>query len=129
MSPGGARQTRGSAARSSGRRAEALCALILMLKGYRILGFRVPTRLGEIDILAARGGVLAIVEVKRRDSLQTALQAVTPQQRDRLRRAGLQIGAATPRLSGLSVRLDLIAIAPGFLIRHIPDAWPIDGAA
>lgn len=121
----GARQARGKAARVSGRRAETLCALLLMLKGYRILGFRVPTRLGEIDILAARGGILAVVEVKRRGDRAAALQAVTPEQRDRLRRAGAQIGAATPRLKGLSVRLDLIAIAPGGLPRHIPDAWPL----
>ena len=122
----GARQARGKAARVSGRRAEVLCALMLMLKGYRILGFRVPSRQGEIDILATRGGVLAVVEVKHRGDPATALQAVTPEQRDRLRRAGAQIGAATPRLSGLSVRLDLIAIAPGRLPRHIPDAWPTD---
>lgn len=121
-----ARQARGKAARLSGRRAEVTCALLLMLKGYRILGFRVPTRLGEIDILATRGGVLAVVEVKRRGDPTTALQAVTTEQRERLRRAGAQIGAATPRLSGLSVRLDLIAIAPGRLPRHIPDAWPTD---
>lgn len=121
-----ARQARGKAARLSGRRAEVICTLLLMLKGYRILGFRVPTRLGEIDILATRGGVLAVVEVKRRGDPATALQAVTAEQRERLRRAGAQIGAATPRLSGLSVRLDLIAIAPGRLPRHIPDAWPTD---
>jgi putative endonuclease len=122
----GARQARGKAARVSGRRAEVVCALLLMLKGYRILGFRVPTRLGEIDILATRGDVLAVVEVKRRVDPATALQAVTPEQRDRLRRAGAQIGAATPRLKDLSVRLDLIAIAPGRLPRHIPDAWPMN---
>jgi putative endonuclease len=121
----GARRARGAAARVSGRRAEVLCALLLMLKGYRILGFRVPTRLGEIDILCTRGSVLAVVEVKRRSDPATALQAVRPEQRDRLRRAGAQIGAATPRLNGLSVRLDLIAIAPGGLPRHIPDAWPM----
>ncbi len=122
--PTRSRGARGAAARVSGRRAEVLCTLLLMLKGYRILGFRVPTRLGEIDILATRGGVLAVVEVKRRSDAATALQAVTIEQRDRLRRAGAQIGAATPRLNGLSVRLDLIAIAPGGLPRHIPDAWP-----
>ena len=120
------RGARGKAARVSGRRAEVLCALLLMLKGYRILGFRVPTREGEIDILATRGGVLAVVEVKRRADTATALQAVTAEQRGRLRRAGGQIGAATPRLNGLSVRLDLIALAPGRLPRHIRDAWPSD---
>jgi putative endonuclease len=122
---GRVRRLRGASARRSGRRAETLAALLLMLKGYRILGFRVPTRLGEIDILATRGGVLAVIEVKRRAGRDAALQAVTPEQRDRLRRAGAQIGAATPRLSGLSVRLDLIAVAPVGWPRHIADAWPL----
>jgi putative endonuclease len=120
-----ARRARGRWARRSGRRAETLAALLLLLRGYRILGLRVPSRQGEIDILAARGGVLAVIEVKRRTSLEAALDAVTPDQRDRLRRAGAQIAAATPRLSKLSVRLDLIAIAPGGWPRHIADAWPM----
>lgn len=120
-----ARRARGRSARRSGRRAETLAALLLLLRGYRILGLRVPSRHGEIDILAARGGVLAVIEVKRRTSLEAALDAVTPDQRDRLRRAGAQIAAATPRFSKLSVRLDLIAIAPGGWPRHIADAWPM----
>ena len=32
-------------------------------------------------------------------------------------------------LRDLSVRLDLIGIAPGRLPRHIPDAWPEDSGA
>ena len=96
-----------------------------MLKGYRILGFRVPSRQGEIDILAVRGAVLAVIEVKRRGDAAQALAAVSADQRERLRRAGSQIAAATPRLSKLSVRLDLIAIAPGGWPRHIADAWPL----
>lgn len=123
-----ARRLRGSAARTSGRRAEVLCAILLMLKGYRILGFRVPSRQGEIDILAARGGILAVIEVKRRADLADALQAVRADQRDRLRRAGAQIAAASPRLNRLSVRLDLIALAPGRLPSHIPNAWPMDAS-
>ena len=51
------RGARGKAARLSGRRAEVACALLLMLKGYRILGFRLETRLCEIDLLAQRGDV------------------------------------------------------------------------
>jgi putative endonuclease len=75
------RQARGAAARLSGRRAEVVAALWLMAKGYRILGFRLVTPLGEIDLLAQRGGVLAVVEVKSRTSLEAALEAVTYEQR------------------------------------------------
>ena len=118
-----ARRIRGALARRSGRRAEAWAALWLMAKGYRILGFRLRTRLGEIDLLAQKGRVLAVVEVKSRTTLEAALAAVTPEQRDRLRRAGQAAAGARPRLKDLAVRLDLIALAPGRLPRHRPDAW------
>ncbi|RAK67319.1 YraN family protein [Phenylobacterium kunshanense] len=118
-----ARSARGAAARLSGRRGEVLAAIWLMAKGYRILGFRLKTRQAEIDLLAQRGDVLAVVEVKRRTSLEVALETVTPDQRERLRRAGLAIAAGRPALRGCGVRVDLLALAPGRLPRHIPDAW------
>ena len=120
---GHVRQARGRAARQTGRRAEVLAALWRMAKGYRILGFRLKTRQAEIDLLALRGKVLAVVEVKRRTSLLAALETVSLDQRTRLRRAGLALAASRPALQSAAVRLDLIALAPGRLPRHIPDAW------
>lgn len=118
-----ARAARGAAGRVSGRRAEVAAALVLMLKGYRILGFRLKTPQAEIDILALRGRTLVAVEVKRRTTLAAALEAVTHDQRDRLRRAAANLAARRPSLAGASVRLDLVALAPGRLPVHIPDAW------
>lgn len=117
------RRARGAAARISGRRGEVWAALWLMAKGYRILGFRLKTPQAEIDLLALRGGVLAVVEVKRRTTIAAALEAVSADQRDRLRRAGANLAARRPGLQGAAVRLDLIALAPGRLPRHSPDAW------
>ncbi|HEX4712333.1 YraN family protein [Phenylobacterium sp.] len=117
------RQARGAAARLSGRRAEVVAALWLMAKGYRILGFRLRTPQAEIDLLAVRGKVLAVVEVKQRTNLLIALETVTFDQRERLRRAGASLAAGRPSLADASVRLDLIALAPGKLPRHIRDAW------
>ena len=119
----GVRSARGAAGRLSGRRAEVAAALVLMLKGYRILGFRLKTPQAEIDILALRGRTLVAVEVKRRTSLVAALEAVSHDQRERLRRAAVNLAARRPSLSGASVRLDLVALAPGRLPVHIPDAW------
>lgn len=117
------RVARGAAARRSGRRAEVVAVAWLMAKGYRIVGFRLKTPQAEIDVLAKRGDVLAVVEVKSRTSLEVALDTVTFDQRDRLRRAGAQLAANRPGLSRCAVRLDLMALAPGKLPRHIPDAW------
>jgi len=100
-----------------------IAVLWLMAKGYQILGFRLRTPQGEIDILARRGRVLAVVEVKSRLTLDEALIAVTPRQRDRLRRAAEALASRRRALNGLNVRLDLFALAPGGGPRHIADAW------
>ena len=120
------RRARGAAARLSGRRGEVLAALWLMAKGYRILGFRLRTPQGEIDLLVRRGSVLAAVEVKARTSLEAALEAVSLTQRQRLRRAIRALAARRHGLEDAQVRLDLMALAPGRFPRHIPDAWSQD---
>jgi putative endonuclease len=117
------RTLRGGRAREDGRWAEVIAAAWLMAKGWRIIGFRLRSRLGEIDLLARRGSVLAVVEVKRRTTLEAALDAVTPKQAERLRRAASALVASRPGLQGLEVRLDMVALAPGRRPRHIPDAW------
>lgn len=122
-----ARRLRGTAARLSGRRGEILAALWLMAKGYRILGFRLRTPLGEIDLLASRGPVLAAVEVKARTTIDAALGAVSLAQRQRLRRALAALAARRRAFATSRLRLDLVALAPGRLPRHIPDAWSEDG--
>lgn len=122
------RALRGARGRDSGRRAEVWAAVWLMLKGYRILGFRLKTPQGEVDLLARRGGVLAVVEVKRRGDLDAALAAVSADQRARLRRAGAALAARSPALRALAVRLDLVACAPGRRPRHLAGAWPQDAA-
>jgi len=117
------RRNRGLKARQTGRAAEALAALWLMVRGYRILAFRSRTHGVEIDLLARRGGVLAVVEVKARGSLAEAMEAVTPVQQARLHRAA-EAMCGRPGFEGLSVRLDLMALAPGRWPRHVPNAWP-----
>ena len=117
------RAARGTKARREGRRAEWIVALLLMAKGWRILGMRLRTPQGEVDLAAERGGVLAIVEVKRRRSIEEALRAVSPAQQARLRRAGAALMMQGGRNKPAVVRLDLVALAPGRWPRHIADAW------
>ena len=121
------RRLRGAAARRSGRRAEVLAALWLMFKGYRVLGFRLRTPQAEIDLLVARRGVLAAVEVKSRTSAAAALEAVGYPQRQRLRRALASLAGRKRGYEQAQLRLDLLALAPGHFPRHIPDAWSEDG--
>lgn len=111
--------------------AEVIATLLLMVKGYQILGFRLRTKQGEIDLLARRGRWLCIVEVKRRATVELALQAITPVQRQRLLLAGRALAERRPALRQLDMRLDLIALAPGRFPRHLrnilADSVPPDG--
>ena len=108
----------GGVAHKAGHRSEWLAAAWLMAMGYQILGFRLKTRAGEIDILARRGRVLAVVEVKRRATLEAALAALGPDQYDRLVAAGRSVLRQRPSLAGHVLRIDMVALAPGRFPRH-----------
>lgn len=68
-------------AQAWGVTAEYLCLLLLVCKGYSILALRHRNSMGEIDIIAVRGKILAMIEVKARASETDALESVTMQKR------------------------------------------------
>lgn len=68
-----------------GALAEYLAVAWLLLTGYRILAFRYRTKLGEIDVIAAKGRLIACVEVKARRDVATAIDAVSPLAQARIR--------------------------------------------
>jgi putative endonuclease len=70
-----------------GRLSEWVAAALLIAKGYRILGRRVRTPYGEIDLIAVRGPRIAFVEVKRRRTRADAEAALNLRQAARLSRA------------------------------------------
>lgn len=112
------RQALGGQAFREGHGAEWIAAAYLMLKGYQILGFRLKTRGVEIDILARKGKTAVVVEVKRRATLEAALNAVHSQQLERLRAAGAALLRQRPSLAGLELRIDTVALAPKRIPRH-----------
>ncbi|NJC40830.1 putative endonuclease [Brevundimonas alba] len=114
----GWRVSLGALSHREGHRSEWLAALLLMSRGYQLLGFRLKTRAGEIDILARRGRTLAVVEVKRRATLELALTALTAKQYERLLAAGRAVLRQRPSLAGHLLRIDMVALAPGRLPRH-----------
>lgn len=111
------------AAEARGRIAESRAALLLRLKGYRILGRRVRTPLGEIDIVAKRGNLLAVVEVKARPDSASAIEALTPRQRERIERASEWLVSRRPEWMELDRRFDLITLTASGWPRHLSDAW------
>lgn len=110
-----------------GRTAEALAALALRLKGYRIAARRVRTPAGEIDLVARRGNVVAFVEVKARASHAQAAEALSAPQRRRIVRAAAHYIAANPGLAGMTQRFDAVLVAPRKWPQHVISAWRESG--
>ena len=108
----------GSRSHRAGHAAEWMAVALLMARGYQVLGFRLKAAGVEIDILARKGRTLAVVEVKRRSTLEAALTALTPAQYDRLLAAGRAVLRQRPSLAGHVLRIDTVALAPGRFPRH-----------
>ncbi len=113
------RQAKGGTAFRAGHAAEWVAAFWLIMRGYRVLGFRLKSRAGEIDLLVCRGPVLAVVEVKRRATMEAALLALKPVQYNRLIAAGEAIRRNRPGLQRLDLRIDMVALAPWRVPRHL----------
>jgi len=117
-----ARGDRRVRAERAGRRAETIAALFLRAKGFVIVARRARTPVGEIDILARRGRLLAVVEVKARADRAAEGTAVPPAARRRIERAAEAIVSQRPELAALDRRFDVVFVR-GVLPRHAPDAW------
>ncbi len=109
-------------AEKSGREGERRAALWLRAKGWRILGERVRTPRGEIDLVAKRGGMIAFVEVKWRRS-KDALDLAIDENRLARVAAAVECVAHEYATAGEDIRVDVILLAPGSLPRHIANAW------
>jgi len=72
---------------SAGIWAERLAALYLRVAGYRILAMRLKTYGGEADIVAKKGNVIVVCEVKFRRRHNDAAYSIAPRQLARLERA------------------------------------------
>ena len=96
-----------------GRRGEAQAADYLRRRGYRIIEAGYRSRYGEIDLIAEKRGIVAIVEVKTRsgDRFAQALEVVDGPKRRRIRLTALQWLAQQEREPQL--RFDVIEVYPG----------------
>jgi putative endonuclease len=121
------KRDRRKAAENHGRRSERFAALFLTCKLYRVIGSRVKTRAGELDLVAmSPSGVLCFVEVKARTLEKDAVEAVSVRQRQRIARAAALYLGARPSLRHKSVRFDAVLVTPRHWPRHLKDAWRPD---
>ena len=109
-----------------GKFGEELAVAFLEVNGYEILEVNWFFDKAEIDIIAQKGIVLAVVEVKTRSSLEFGL----PQEFVKPKKIQLLVKAineyVTQKDLDLEVRFDIIAIHKEnneFVIDHIEDAF------
>ena len=109
-------------AERGGRRGEQLASLWLRLRGWQILARRARTPVGEVDLVARRGNMVAFVEVKAR---ATAAEADFALDEYRLRRVAAAAEALAPRFvrAGDDMRVDAMFIVPWRLPRHLENVW------
>ncbi|MBA3880511.1 MAG: hypothetical protein C0500_12435 [Sphingobium sp.] len=110
------------AAEERGREGETLAAAHLKRLGWTIVAERVRTRVGEVDLIAKRKGLVAFVEVKVRATAAELDFAIDERRLARVA-AAAEVLAATYATDGEDIRIDVILIAPGAKPRHIENAW------
>ncbi len=116
-------EARGRAADTRGREAESRARAALEAEGWAILGSRIRTPAGELDLVAERDGLLAFIEVKARESLAGAAMALSPRQRARLLAAAEAWMAQNPSHGAAGVRFDVLLVARDGAARRIADAF------
>lgn len=108
---------------SLGKRAEWMAALLLMLKGYRVVARRYPAPVGEIDLIVRRGRQLVFVEVKARATLDDAAHSIRPSQQARIVRGAEAFLSRHPHFVGYDMRFDAVLVAPRRRPRHLEAAF------
>ncbi|WP_394691069.1 YraN family protein [Hoeflea sp.] len=115
--------TRKRRSERKGHRAEWFAAFALMLKGYRISALRYKTPLGEIDLVARKGDLIAFIEVKARRDLAAGVDSVSYASQRRIRAAGDVYISRQPDAERLSWRFDIIVVSPWRWPVHLKDAF------
>ena len=105
-----------------GREAEAQAAQWLMQQGFEVLAQRVKTKLGEIDLIARKKGLVAFVEVKWRKRSVDLDTAIDERRLARVA-AAVEMVAHEYIEADDDIRIDVLLLAPGSRPRHIENAW------
>ncbi|MBU6339075.1 MAG: YraN family protein [Rickettsiales bacterium] len=101
--------------------AERIVLCFLRLKGYKILFWRYKTHFGEIDIIAKKGKMIAIIEVKARKSKVLIEEILSPRQVHRIKNAVESFLMRNPKFRACRIRFDFVFVGRFFTIRHYKD--------
>lgn len=96
---------------------------MLIRAGFAVLGQRLRTGAGEIDLVARRGSLTLIVEVKARPGAAEAAFAIGKRQRARLVAATEALMAKEPAWFGDGLRFDAMLVAADGSVHWLEDAF------
>ena len=110
-----------------GHFAEKIALFWLLMKGYMPLHLNYVTGrgtgAGEVDLIVKKGKTLVFVEVKKRQNLTTAGEAITPQNKRRVTRASEVFLRQNKAYQNHHIRFDAILFSSHLFPHHIKDAW------
>ena len=105
--------------------AEAIALSHLQKHGLILLDTNFSCRVGEIDLLMRDGDTLVVTEVRYRASgVEDAIYSISPQKRQKIRRAAMKFLQDNPALAEWPLRFDVIAI--GGLLNEPQITWIAD---
>ncbi len=90
--------------------------------GYIVLGRRLRTKRGEVDLVVTNDDTIIFVEVKARRSAVAGAESVTLRQQARIAAAAEILLAEHPDWARDSTRFDVVLVVAGAII-PIPDAF------
>jgi putative endonuclease len=96
----------------------------LQSDGYNILGKRVKTAYGEIDILAKKDGDLVAIEVKQRRTLDIAKDCISMKQRSRISNSLMYMASELDE-SFENYRVDVLCLDSVGRCEHIENAFSV----
>jgi putative endonuclease len=110
--------------RALGAHGEELAARWYLDHGFTVLARNWRCRLGELDLVLERPGLLVFCEVKARTTplFGSGAEAVTSAKRARLRRLAAAWLAATAH-APVEVRFDVVAVARGVEVEVVEGAF------
>lgn len=116
--------------RNIGYKTELFAMFWLMLRGYKPICRNFTVRGGEIDLIMKKGEFLVFVEVKarRKDSIVSALEAVTRDKEKHLRFAAMRyMQTCKKKYRALQPRFDVVCVSIGkvgfSVTEHIKNAF------
>lgn len=107
--------------RLSSQRAEELIAAALTRQGWQVLARNYRRHGFELDLIARKGGTLAVVEVKARQrppASARCAEALLPGRKARALARGAATFIAEHAIEAATVRLDLAVVWPGGVAYH-----------